>query len=144
MHVFCHREHAYPYLSAGPADWMAEHFFTGGMMPSDDLPHRFQEHLEVAEHWRVNGVHYSRTLEAWLAQMDRQRDQLMPLFRQVYADDAPRWFQRWRIFFMACSELFAYRGGNEWWVAHYLLAPTRTASTNTAGRPATTLAAVGG
>jgi cyclopropane-fatty-acyl-phospholipid synthase len=142
-HVFCHREHVYPYVSAGPADWMAEHFFTGGMMPSDDLPYIFQDELVVEDHWRVNGVHYSRTLEAWLEQMDQRRDQLMPLFREVYGDQAGRWFQRWRIFFLSCSELFAFRGGNEWWVSHYRLTPAGATEERRANTAAPSLVPVG-
>jgi cyclopropane-fatty-acyl-phospholipid synthase len=128
MHVFCHREHVYPYVSQGPGDWMAEHFFTGGLMPSDGLPYHFSSHLGVERHWRVNGMHYSRTLEAWLAAMDAAREDLMPLFHEVYGGDADRWFARWRIFFMACSELFRYRHGREWWVSHYLMRPRRAAA----------------
>jgi cyclopropane-fatty-acyl-phospholipid synthase len=75
----------------------------------------------VERHWRVDGLHYSRTLEAWLEKMDAARHALMPLFRSVYGADDARWFARWRIFLMACSELFRYRHGQEWWVSHYLL-----------------------
>lgn len=140
LHVFCHRRHAYPYVDQGPGDWMARHFFTGGMMPSDDLPYVFQDDLSVEGHWRVNGGHYSRTLEAWLDQMDRWRNQLSPVLREVYGDGSEQWLQRWRLFFMACSELFAFRGGNEWWVSHYRLVPTgssrrRGESQATASRP---------
>jgi cyclopropane-fatty-acyl-phospholipid synthase len=123
QHVFCHRLLAYPYADDGPADWMARHFFTGGIMPSADLPHRWGAPLEVEDQWRVDGTHYSRTLEAWLARMDAARDDLMPIFRSTYGLEADRWFARWRMFFMACSELFGYRGGSEWWVAHTLLRP---------------------
>jgi cyclopropane-fatty-acyl-phospholipid synthase len=123
MHVFCHRRHAYRYSDEGPADWMARNFFTGGIMPSEDLPRRCDRDLEVIEQWRVGGLHYSRTLEAWLERMDARRDALLPLFRATYGADAERWFARWRMFFMACSELFRYRGGGEWFVAHTLLRP---------------------
>jgi cyclopropane-fatty-acyl-phospholipid synthase len=123
MHVFCHRQHAYRYSDDGPADWMARHFFTGGIMPSEDLPRHYDDHLEVIEQWRVSGLDYSRTLEAWLERMDMRRDALMPLFRATYGGDAARWFTRWRMFFMACSELFRYRGGGEWYVSHTLLRP---------------------
>ncbi len=123
MHVFCHRSLAYPYVSAGPSDWMAEHFFSGGMMPSDDMPYLFQDDLVVDDHWRINGVHYSRTLEAWLTTMDGRHDQIISLFREVYGNEANRWYQRWRVFFLACSELFSFNDGNEWWVSHYRLVP---------------------
>jgi cyclopropane-fatty-acyl-phospholipid synthase len=123
LHVFCHRNFAYRYEDRSTSDWMARHFFTGGIMPSDDLPYHFSNHLVVAHHWRVNGVHYSRTLDAWLDRMDAHRGRLLPLFRSVYSDDAQRWYARWRMFFMACSELFRYREGREWWVSHYLLRP---------------------
>jgi cyclopropane-fatty-acyl-phospholipid synthase len=105
---------------------MARNFFTGGIMPSEDLPRRFDRDLEVIEQWRVGGLHYSRTLEAWLERMDAHRDALLPLFRATYGADAERWFARWRMFFMACSELFRYRGGGEWFVAHTLLRPRAT------------------
>ena len=120
QHVFCHRRYAYRYTDSGSSDWMARHFFTGGIMPSEDLPRQFCSHLEVEGQWRVNGLHYSRTLEAWLQAMDSNRERLMPVFSATYGEDAELWFARWRMFFMACSELFRYRGGNEWFVSHYL------------------------
>jgi cyclopropane-fatty-acyl-phospholipid synthase len=121
LHVFCHRDVAYRYEDRSTGDWMARHFFTGGIMPSEDLPLHLTEHLEVDRQWRVNGLHYSRTLEAWLATMDDRRASLMPVFRSVYGSGAGRWFARWRLFFMACSELFRYRDGEEWFVSHSLL-----------------------
>jgi cyclopropane-fatty-acyl-phospholipid synthase len=123
QHVFCHQRFAYRYSDDGASDWMARHFFTGGIMPSEDLPRRFDERLEVVDQWRVNGLHYSLTLEAWLEAMDLDRAVLMPVFAATYGDDAERWFARWRMFFMACSELFRYRGGDEWFVAHTLMRP---------------------
>ena len=121
QHVFCHERFAYLYSDEGAGDWMARHFFTGGIMPSVDLPRRFDAHLEVVDQWRVGGEHYSRTLEAWLAEMDRNRDSLLPVIAATYGDAADRWFARWRMFFMACSELFRFRRGNEWFVAHTLM-----------------------
>jgi cyclopropane-fatty-acyl-phospholipid synthase len=128
QHVFCHREHAYLYLDRGASDWMARHFFTGGIMPSEDLPRQFPEHLEVVDQWRVNGLHYSRTLEAWREAMDANREPLLPVFEATYGTDADRWFARWRMFFMACSELFRYGNGLEWFVVHTLLRPKSCSS----------------
>jgi cyclopropane-fatty-acyl-phospholipid synthase len=113
QHVFCHQRYAYLYSDEGAGDWMARYFFTGGIMPSQDLPRLYDGHLEVVDQWRVNGLHYSLTLEAWLAKMDRNRERLLPVFARTYGDDSERWFARWRMFFMACSELFRYRGGDE-------------------------------
>jgi len=120
VHIFCHRRFCYPYVAASEADWMARYFFTGGMMPSFDyLPDLGV--LPLAERWEVNGSHYGRTLRAWLAQMDAQRDAVMPLLVATYGEaEAARWFHRWRLFFLACAELFEYEGGREWFVAHYL------------------------
>ncbi len=129
QHVFCHQRHAYLYSDDGASDWMARHFFTGGIMPSVDLPRRFDDHLEVIDQWRVNGLHYSRTLEAWLDAMDHHRDALLPVFETTYGKDAVRWFGRWRMFFMACSELFRYGGGDEWFVVHTLMRPRMLAET---------------
>ncbi len=122
VHHFAHREAAYPYEDAGEDDWMARHFFSGGIMPSDDLLLHHQRHLAVEDHWRVLGTHYRQTCEAWLARMDAQRETLLPTLAQVYgADSAETWFVRWRLFFLACAELFAFRRGREWWVTHVLM-----------------------
>ena len=120
VHIFTHRQFAYPFETTGEDDWMGRYFFTGGLMPSRDLLPRFQEHLRLEEQWSLNGRHYQRTLEAWLRRQDQQRDTILPLFRETYGpDQAQRWFQRWRVFFMACAELFGYRQGEEWGVSHY-------------------------
>lgn len=122
VHIFTHRRLAYPFEDSGKSDdWMARHFFTGGIMPSDDLLLRFQEDLRCEGHWRLNGTHYSRTLEAWLERHDAQRPAIEAIFRGVYGSpEAARiWFHRWRLFYLACSELFAFQGGTEWQVSHY-------------------------
>ena len=121
MHVFCHRSTPYEFVDSGPSDWMGRYFFSGGMMPSDDLALRFQEHLHLVQRWRWDGRHYEKTANAWLANVDARRDQVMPILAALYgADAATQWLQRWRIFFMACAELFGYNRGQEWWVGHYL------------------------
>jgi cyclopropane-fatty-acyl-phospholipid synthase len=121
VHIFCHKELAYFFETEGDDNWMGRHFFTGGIMPSDHLLFYFNEHLLVENHWRVNGRHYQQTSEDWLLRMDARRDDIMPILEGVYGSDAEVWFQRWRVFFMACAELFGYNSGNEWFVGHYLL-----------------------
>lgn len=120
MHIFCHRLVPYEFVDRDASDWMSRHFFSGGIMPSDALPHRFQDHLRLAGHWRWNGGHYERTLNAWLERMDQRKSSVMPILRQTYGDDADVWWMRWRLFFMACAELFGFNDGQEWWVSHYL------------------------
>lgn len=121
LHVFAHRHYSYPFVDEGSDDWMARHFFTGGLMPSAELPMRFQGDLQLTRHWWIDGRHYRATCEAWLANQDRRRNEILRLFAaDGDAADAARWFRRWRLFFLACSELFGYRDGSEWGVGHYL------------------------
>ena len=122
VHIFCHRELMYPFEDEGRDDWMARHFFTGGLMPAADTLLHFQRELVLEQQWRVAGVHYERTANAWLANQDRNAAAIRPLMQATYGDDAAVWFQRWRIFWMACAELFGYDGGDEWLVAHYRFA----------------------
>lgn len=120
-HIFCHRRFAYLYDETDASDWMARHFFTGGTMPSEDLLGGFDEDLRVERSWWVDGTHYSKTLEAWLKLMDGRPREVESVLRAVYGAQWRVWRSRWRIFFLACSELFNYRDGSEWGVAHYRL-----------------------
>jgi cyclopropane-fatty-acyl-phospholipid synthase len=120
VHVFCHRRLMYPFTTDRDDDWMGRYFFSGGLMPAEHTLLYFQRHLALEEQWRVSGRHYERTANAWLALLDARRDRVMPVLTGAYGSaDAARWFRRWRMFFMACAELFGYRNGNEWMVSHY-------------------------
>jgi cyclopropane-fatty-acyl-phospholipid synthase len=128
VHHFAHRDTTYLFEDTGSDDWMAREFFTGGMMPSDDLLLHHQRDLLVERRWRVSGTHYQKTCEAWLRKQDAARDILLPILAETHGRESAKIaFQRWRLFFMACAELFGFRDGNEWWVSHTLMA-TRASS----------------
>ncbi|MEN1760369.1 cyclopropane-fatty-acyl-phospholipid synthase family protein [Anoxynatronum sibiricum] len=121
VHIFTHRTTPYAYEAKDEGDWMARHFFTGGTMPSQDLLHYFNRHFSLEQQWAVSGLHYQKTLEAWLQQMDARRETIMPIMAEIQGPKhALKWWVYWRVFFMACAEFFAYNGGNEWYVSHYL------------------------
>lgn len=129
LHVFAHREAPYAFEARDASDWMSRHFFSGGMMPSDDLALLCQDDLAVLQRWRWDGQHYARTAAAWLQRLDARKAELMPLFITVYGvRDAETWWQRWRLFLLSVEELFGYDRGQQWWVSHYLFAPRAAGS----------------
>jgi cyclopropane-fatty-acyl-phospholipid synthase len=122
VHIFCHRSLLYPFQSEGDANWMGRHFFTGGLMPAADTLLHFQRHLELEQRWLLAGTHYQRTARAWLHNLDANDDAVRAVFEEVYGTDGERWVQRWRMFFMACEEMFGYDQGRQWLVCHYRFA----------------------
>lgn len=120
IHIFCHRSLPYEFTVQDESDWMSRYFFSGGIMPSYYLPLYFQEKLRLTRQWGWNGQHYERTSNAWLTNMDSRKEQIWPIFVETYGiGQAPIWWVRWRVFFMACAELFGYDQGTEWFVGHY-------------------------
>lgn len=122
VHVFSNRSQPYEFQSEGAKNWMGRYFFSGGIMPSHELMFSFDQHLKVEKDWVVNGTNYAKTAEAWLSNLDQARNQAMDVLIDNYGQrDAEIWLQRWRIFFMACAELFAFEDGKQWQISHYLL-----------------------
>lgn len=121
QHVFTHKKYGYLYKTEGEGNWMAKHFFTGGIMPSFDLPKEFNDDLVVENSWFVNGKHYARTSAAWLKLTDKHEKEILQLFKKAYGKSYKIWFQRWRMFYLAVEEFFGLRDGKEWGVGHYLL-----------------------
>ncbi|HYV35357.1 MAG TPA: class I SAM-dependent methyltransferase, partial [Gemmataceae bacterium] len=124
VHIFCHRELSYTFDTNGANDWMARQFFTNGLMPSFDLLGYFNRDLVIRRRWPVNGLHYASTCEDWLRNLDAHRVDLLSLFSKRNGSSAAKVvLQRWRMFFMACAELFGSGDGSEWFVGHYLFEP---------------------
>jgi cyclopropane-fatty-acyl-phospholipid synthase len=119
MHIFTHRTGAYLFDRNDKDDWIGQHFFTGGVMPSHQLIRQYADLLEVEEEWRWSGEHYQRTALDWLANFDAGRDQIETILRGVYGEDAGLWMRRWRWFFLATAGLFGFSGGSEWGISHY-------------------------
>ncbi|WP_374603234.1 cyclopropane-fatty-acyl-phospholipid synthase family protein [Arenimonas sp.] len=120
VHIFAHRHLMYPFLTEGDDNWMGRYFFTGGLMPSADTLLHFQQDLSIEERWLLPGTHYQRTANHWLENQDRNQQEVMDVLAATYgAENAARWSQRWRMFWMACAELFGYEDGRQWLVAHY-------------------------
>jgi len=129
VHIFTHRIFSYPFEVRDAGDWLAQHFFTGGIMPSDTLLLNFQRDLTLRDHWLLSGNHYQKTARAWLEKTDTHHEEILCLFESTYAAnlsgparkaEAQKWLVRWRIFYMACEELWGYANGSEWGVSHYL------------------------
>ncbi len=123
LHVFTHVSGCYRFDTADRSDWIAQHFFTGGLMPSHDLVRQFGDLFAVEQDWWWSGEHYRLTAEHWLSNFDANRARIDPILRSVYGADADLWRRRWRLFFLATSGLFGHRGGARWGVSHYRLAP---------------------
>lgn len=128
VHIFAHRTCAYTFETQGADNWMGRYFFTGGIMPARQLMHEFNANMRVCQEWVWDGTHYQRTSEAWLENLDRNKNRVIALFRKsMPANEARRMYHRWRIFFLACAETFGYEHGQQWIVAHYLLEPVSVA-----------------
>jgi cyclopropane-fatty-acyl-phospholipid synthase len=125
IHVFTHHQSAYRFDHADKTDWIAQHFFTGGVMPSHGLLHHFPDAFAVDEELRWSGTHYERTALHWLENFDAHRGAIRTIFEATYGKDAGLWMRRWRLFFLATAGLFGYQGGQEWGVSHYLLRPAQ-------------------
>jgi cyclopropane-fatty-acyl-phospholipid synthase len=127
VHIFCHRDHAYLYESQGAGDWMSREFFSGGTMPSFDLLEHFPDELVVEAKWWIDGTHYQRTAEAWLDNLDANAAALASVLDNAGAPGGGRRsLQRWRLFVLACSEMFGHDEGRQWGVGHFLFAPAKT------------------
>jgi len=119
LHIFTHRSGAYLFDRADREDWIAQHFFTGGVMPSHHLIRQYADLFEVEKEWRWSGTHYQRTALDWLANFDSGRDEIEGILRGVYGSDTALWMRRWRWFFLATAGLFGYADGTEWGVSHF-------------------------
>lgn len=121
VHIFTHKDFAYEFESDGASNWMGRYFFTGGIMPSEDLLSHFNKDLQVANTWTWSGEHYQKTCAAWRILMEDRKQEVMRVLSDTYGSkDANRWFQRWKMFFMAGEELFGFENGQQWQVNHYL------------------------
>jgi cyclopropane-fatty-acyl-phospholipid synthase len=120
VHIFTHKEYSYPFEVEGEDNWMGKYFFTGGQMPSHNLLYSFQQDLVLQTSWAWDGIHYQKTSEDWLKNMDKNADKIRNIFDKTYGKESVQWFNRWRVFFMSCAELFGYDKGQEWGVSHYL------------------------
>ncbi len=126
IHIFCHKDQPYIFETEGAANWMGRHFFTAGMMPFDEIFSYFQDTLRVEKNWVVDGTHYQKTSRDWLRNLESNKENVMPILEKAYGKkNATIWFNRWRLFFIACEETFGFNRGQEWWVSHSLLSPSK-------------------
>jgi cyclopropane-fatty-acyl-phospholipid synthase len=133
VHIFTHREMSYLFETEGEDNWMGKYFFTGGQMPAQDLFLEFQRDLRLEDQWAWSGTHYAETSERWLQNLDQNRTEVLRIFEAVYgSEQAPIWVQRWRVFFMACAELFGFDSGTEWGVTHYRFVKNQSVQTGEA------------
>lgn len=123
LHVFSHRSTPYRFDHEDRADWIAQHFFTGGIMPSHNLIRHAAEPFALEAEWRWSGTHYARTARHWIANFDANAAAIEPILRATYGEDWQLWRRRWRLFFLATEGLFGARDGEEWGVSHYRLKP---------------------
>jgi cyclopropane-fatty-acyl-phospholipid synthase len=126
LHIFANSRAPYRFSIDERADWIAQHYFTGGIMPSHNLIRQFSDCFAVDREWRWDGRHYARTARHWLQNFDSNSDAISEVLKRIYGADARLWRRRWRLFFLATAGLFAHAGGGEWGVSHYLLAPNRS------------------
>jgi cyclopropane-fatty-acyl-phospholipid synthase len=127
IHIFTHKKYTYFYEEKDATDWMSKYFFTGGIMPGEDLLHHLDKHMKVEQQWTWSGVHYQKTAEEWLKNMTRRREFILPVLEETYGrKNLKKWWNYWRVFFMACAELWGYNNGEEWRVSHYLLQPANS------------------
>jgi cyclopropane-fatty-acyl-phospholipid synthase len=124
LHVFTHRHASYRFDHNDKTDWIAQHFFTGGIMPAQTLARRFGDLFEVEQEWRWSGTHYAHTARRWLENFDTNIARIDPILRATYGEDAALWRRRWRLFFLATEGLFGHANGEVWGVGHYRFTPT--------------------
>lgn len=126
VHIFSHKFYPFTYQNSKNTDWMTRYFFSGGTMPSQNLLHYFTDKLSLKKQWAVSGIHYQKTLEVWLKIMDQKKNSIYPILEQTYGiDNAEKWWNYWRLFFISTAEFFGIKEGNEWFISHYLFQKKR-------------------
>tara|TARA_A100001015_G_scaffold129715_1_gene143910 strand:+ start:486 stop:1535 length:1050 start_codon:yes stop_codon:yes gene_type:complete len=120
-HIFGHKKYCYPYSIENNKNWIAKHFFTGGIMPNEKIFSYFQTQLLLLKQWRINGIHYHKTCEQWIKRHYLSKNEIVSLFEEYYGKgNGVRKWHAWKIFFLSCSEIFRFKKGSEWMVFHYL------------------------